>query len=133
MFTKGFDSFAAVGDKIQCTVDGVIYTAELEQDLDISPYDYEEGAYNQQDCIDWEQDKWFFSIVVVYATVPGISEKIHLDCVGAVDTNFAENNDYLKAITNEILEEHKETVWAELDDLQTKIEEFKGTFSPRCK
>ncbi len=113
MFTTEFASFACVGDKITCEVDGFEVRATIEDDHDTRPQDNgfdpddkDYGAENRKICDAWSRDEWHYSGVVLSVWRAGVCLTDHGASLWAVERNFpGADNTYLRTVANEMLAE----------------------------
>jgi len=136
MFTTQFDNYVCENDSIDCVVNGIRYTARVQHDPDCSPRDYdapgccfdtssdEYGEENQKIIDAWDNDEWFYVVVVVSACIDESGHELgdYLACLGGVDCNFpGGDNNYLMDVANELLDEAKEEANKELESLRESL------------
>lgn len=119
-FTKGFDSYACVGDSITCTVDGFDVTARIEHDAESHIDDCDTFSTDQSitGCNDeqfakllddrraWLADEWHYCGIVLSVARKGVTLDTNAASLWGLECNFpGGDNSYLTEVANELLDE----------------------------
>lgn len=115
MFKTQFDAFVCEGDRIECEIEGVTYTARLVHDWDSKPSDCD--CYSKRQIEAWKADEWHFFGVVISAEIDGIDLGDYLASLWGIEGNFPSRrknpNTYFRDVANELLAEAVEAASAE--------------------
>jgi len=130
MFTKPFDKYACVGDKITCEVDGFAATATVyRDDYSDAPDKHDDGFWPSNDpkaagyvlpenyddeflkalrvMQAWKDDRWFYCGVAVTVERADIAlNGKYANALWGIDCNYpGSDNAYLSEVANELLSE----------------------------
>jgi hypothetical protein len=107
MFSKDFDSYGVVGDRIFCEVDGFDCVATIHADDDTKPdsQDLSLEAFSA-----WANDEWFYVGIAVTVWKAGVKlTDDYAYALWGIDCNFPSSIDntnwYLRIVANDLLSE----------------------------
>lgn len=130
MFTKSFDKYVCVGDRITCDVDGFTATATVYHDENADkPDEMSDGFWPSRDetaagyvlpenfdaeqakaeraMTAWLNDEWFYCGVAVTVERNGVTlTPRYAHALWGIDCNYPDSdNAYLRDVANELLSE----------------------------
>ena len=107
-----FPQYSCAGDRITWSAEGYDLTATIHHDHDSKPGDSE--CYSPDDVQRWENDDWFYVGVGLSVSRNGVELSDHAASLWGIECNFAQNNDYLSEVAQELQGEALTTAAHEL-------------------
>lgn len=120
MFHEKFKSYVCEFDRIGCEVDGITYFANVIYDQYTKPTDFE--CYDDDEIAAFNNGDWFYCGIVISAHVDGVMIADHCASLWGIEANITDDNDYLRATANDLLDEARDHVKPIAKALAKKLE-----------